>query len=134
MFKVVMGAVLVVFVCGAGGYVLYQDCMEKKDQEMAATATKQAAEQAAALARAEAKRKSDAKAGFAVQINANLTSCQAAADKAHADYSALIQQAAPSKRGVSVVPLKITDAASAVLAATREECQRTHDTRMQSGL
>lgn len=133
MFKVVISVVLTVFACGAGGYWLYQDVQDKQQQEMAAIATQQAAMQGAAQARAEAKRRTDAKASFEFQINANLASCLAAADNAFNDYAALIQKAAPSKRGVSVVPIKVTDGAAAVRTAAKAECQNTHDTRLHSG-
>lgn len=85
-----------------------------------------------AKARMEAKRRADAKASLESRINDNLTSCMAAADKAYNDYSALIQQAAPSKRGKITVPKEVTEGSAAILAADKANCQQAHDARLQS--
>lgn len=125
MIKIVAGVVLI---CVAGGAWLYLDCLNHHEQALAEQTT-----QSVAQARTEAKKRAAAKELFEQQINANLTGCQAAADKAHADYAALIQQAAPSKRGQVIVPKEVNEGAAFVLAAAKADCQQVHDARLKNG-
>jgi hypothetical protein len=120
MIKIVIGVVLI---CISASAWLVLDCMNKKEQELAALANNDVVK-----ARTEAKRRADAKASIDYQINAALANCQAAADKANTDYSALIQQAAPSKRGQIIIPKEVSEGAAAALAAAKAECQKAHDT------
>lgn len=125
MIKIVAGVVLM---CVAGGAWFYLDCRNKFEQALAEQMHMDLDQ-----ARAEARKRAEARTAFESQVSADLTTCQASADKAHADYSALILKAAPIKRGVAVIPLHITDAAAEILASSKDACQLTHDTRLKNG-
>jgi len=126
MIKIVSGVALF-FV--AGGAWLYLDCLNKREQDITVQA-----QQGLLQARAEGARRVEAKTNFASNLLANLTSCQAAAEKAKTDYANLIQQVAPSKRGQIIIPQAVIATTESILAAAKAECQLTYDTHMQKGL
>jgi hypothetical protein len=126
MIKVVIAVVLIF---AAGGAWLYMDCLNQHEQGV----TEQM-HQGVDQARAEAKRRAEAKAIMEYQIQATLTSCQAAAGKAKSDYMLLIQKAVPpTKRGPAVIPQAVVDEAEMLLTTAKAECQQAHDTRLKNG-
>ena len=130
MVKIIIGVVLM---CVAGGGWLYLDCLTNHEQAIA-----EQMHQSVDQARTEAKRRAEARAGFEYQINADLTACQATADKAHNDYgtlyAALIQKAPPVRKNVPfTIPQAVSDEAASILASAKAACQQTHDTRLQNG-
>jgi hypothetical protein len=62
-----------------------------------------------------------------------LSSCQAAAEKAKTDYSNLMQEIMPRKRGQIVIPPSITNGIEALLAAAKAECQQIYDKQLKDG-
>lgn len=128
MLKQLIGLVLILFAAGAW---LYMDCLNK--QELGSAAQLQ---QGIVQARAEAKKRAEIagiKVGYEKQILATLSVCQAAADKARADYSSLIEQIAPRKKGVAIIPQAVSNAADKILASAKAECQQVYDTSLNSG-
>lgn len=127
MIKAVVGVVLIF---AAGGSWLYLDCLNRHEQGV----TEQM-HQGVDQARAEAKRRAEAKAIVEYQIQATLSSCQAAAEKSKNDYMLLIQKAVPpGKRGPAVIPQEIVDEAEMLLTTAKADCQQIHDTRLKSGI
>ncbi len=126
MIKVVIAVVLIF---SAGGAWLYMDCLNRHEQGV----TEQM-HQGVDQARAEAKRRAEAKAIMEYQIQATLTSCMAAAEKAKSDYMLLIQKAIPpAKRGSTVIPQAVVDEAEMLLTTAKAECQQAHDSRLKNG-
>lgn len=125
MVKIVIGIVLIFL---AGGSWLYLDCLNKKEQVVAEQMHDEVDQ-----ARAEAKKRAEVKTNFEYQINANLTSCKASAEKAKTDYMAIIQKAAPVKRGQPVISQAVLDEVEGVLAAANAECQQAYDARVTAG-
>lgn len=133
MIKKVIALVLVLL---AGGSWLVLDYLNKQEQ-----VTSEQMRQGLVQARMEAKMRSDAemqnrvqaKVSFEKQILANLTSCQADAEKAQQEYMALIQQVVPRKGGKAITPKTVADEAQHILERTKAECQQVYDTRLKSG-
>jgi uncharacterized membrane protein YdbT with pleckstrin-like domain len=125
MIKVVIAVVLILTSAGAW---LYLDCLNKQEQ-----GANEKIHIGIEQARAEAKKRMSAKASFELQINTNLTNCQAAAEKAKADYANLMQEIMPRKRGQIVTPPSITDGIEKVLATAKAECQQIYDTQLKDG-
>lgn len=133
MIKKVIALVLVLL---AGGSWLVLDYLNKQEQ-----VTSEQMRQGLVQARMEAKMRSDAemqnrvqaKVGFEKQILANLTSCQADAEKAQQEYMVLIQQVVPRKSGKAVIPKTVADEAQNILEKAKAECQQVYDTRLKSG-
>lgn len=125
MVKIVIGIVLIFL---AGGSWLYLDCLNKREQVVAEQMHDEVDQ-----ARTEAKKRAELKVNFEYQINANLTTCKANAEKAKIDYMLLIQKAAPIKRGQPVISQAIIDEAGMILTAANAECQQVYDARMKAG-
>ncbi|HEY6095999.1 MAG TPA: hypothetical protein VIU93_13705 [Gallionellaceae bacterium] len=127
MVKIVIALVLLFL---AGGSWLYLDCLNRQELAQA-----QSLQQDVQQARTEARKRAELKAQFDSQSQSNLQSglksCQDAADKANADYMALLRKTMPSKRGVVVIPQATLDAADAILSAAKSACQQEHDDRMK---
>jgi len=123
MIKIISAVVLIFL---TGGAWLYLDCLNRQEQEITAQA-----QQGLLQARAEAARRADTKTASTNNILANLTNCQAAAEKAKNDYAALMLKVAPSKRGQAIIPQAVTDEAEALFTSAKTACQQTYDTQMQ---
>jgi uncharacterized protein YxeA len=119
MIKKIVAVVLIVL---AGGAWLYLDHLNKQEQLIA-----EQARQAMVQAREQAK------ARFAVQIKEDLTNCQAAAEKAKADFLAQNQKPVPRKPGEFTITQAVADEAAKMLADATAACQLTFDTRSASG-
>jgi hypothetical protein len=126
MIKQLIAVVLVMF--AAGGW-LYLDCLNKREQGSA-----ELLHQGVVQAQAEAKKRAETKKNFEAQLGATLNNCNDAADKAKADYMAIIEKTAPRKRGQAIVPPAIADESEKILAAAKADCQQVHDSRLKSGL
>lgn len=127
--KAVIAGVLIVL---AGGGWLYLDCLYKQEESQSVQM-----QQEMLKMRAESKLRLDAakeienaKLSVANQVRANLTSCQEAADKAHSNYSGVIEKILPRKRGQVAIPPNIVSESNQILAAAKAECQQNHDTLM----
>jgi hypothetical protein len=112
----------------AGGAWLYMDCLNR--QEIGSAAQLQ---QGIMQARAEAKKRADSKANNEKNALATLNNCQAAADKAKVDYLSLIEQTAPRKKGVAVIPPGVTEAVEKTLAGAKADCQLVYDNSLKTG-
>ena len=119
-------AIVLVFV--ASGAWLYLDCLTRQEQGEAVQM-----QQGIVQARAEAKKRTEIKTAFGKEIQADLDNCNAAADKAGSDYTSLIAQAVPRKRGQPVIPPAITAEAEKILTAAKASCKEAYDNRSKSG-
>jgi hypothetical protein len=120
-------AVAMVFL--AGGAWLYLDCLNQREQGSA-----ELLHQNILMARAEANNRAEIKTNFSNQLATTLNNCNAAADKAKADYMALVEQAAPRRRGAAFIPQATADASEKILAAAKAECQLAYDSSLKSGI
>jgi len=126
MFKQMIAVVVILTSSGAW---LYLDCLNKHEKGSA-----ELLHQGVVQSRAEAKKRAEMKTNFDAQLATTLGNCNAAADKAKADYMALVEQAAPSKRGKALVPQAVMEASEKTLAAAKAECQQVYDSRLKSGI
>jgi hypothetical protein len=74
-----------------------------------------------------------AKAKFAAELRAEVTACQANAEKASNDYIAANSKPARKKAGLSTVPKKVQDEAANMLTKGNADCQLAFDARLQKG-
>lgn len=125
MLKGVIAATLIVL---AGGAWLFLDCLNRQELSHA-----EQLHSSIENARAEASKRAAVKAGFDKQVQAVYNSCQAAADKAKTDYAALIEQTAPRKRGVAVIPPEVLEAAENLAASAKAECKTAYDNSLKNG-
>lgn len=120
MFKKVLG---IFIICITGGALLYLDCLNKQEKN-SSEQIRLGLEQL----RIEGKRRVAAKEAMTDHKQAALNQCLAAAGKARADYTLVIEQVAPRKRGQAVAPQTATAEVEKIWTAAKVECQQTHDT------
>jgi hypothetical protein len=123
MIKIISAVVLIFL---TGGAWLYLDCLNKQQQEVTAQA-----QQGLLQARAEAARRAETRTTFTNNTLANLTNCQATAEKAKNDYATLLLKVAPSKRGQAIIPQAVTVEAETIFTSAKAACQQIHDAQMQ---
>lgn len=119
MVKKIVAIILILL---SGGAWLYLDHLNKQEQLIA-----EEARQAMIQAREQAKSR------FVAQIKEDLSACQAAAEKAKADFLVLNQKPVPRKPGEFTIPQTATDEADKMLIEATAACQITFDTRSKNG-
>lgn len=129
MIKKIIGVVLIVLCAGAWFYLDYLNKQELK----AAEEMRQAMVQARAQAQEKVQALALAKAKFETDIRAELTTCQANAEKAKTDYISANSKPVPKKPGQFTVPQKVQDEAAKILATDNAGCQRVYDAHLQKG-
>lgn len=125
MVKKIAAVVLILL---AGGGWFYLDYLNKQEL-LAAEQSRKVFEQA----RAQAKARADAAAKFETQIAADLTACQATAEKEKEDFLIQHQQPVKRKPGQFTIPQEASDEAMKTLQAATAACQATRDSRLKSG-
>jgi len=125
MIKKLLG-IIIIFI--TGGALLYLDCLNRQE--------KNSAEQIRLgldQLRIEGKRRVAAKEAMTGQKQVTLNQCLAAADKARADYTLVIEQVAPRKKGQPVIPPAATAEAEKIWGAAKAECQHAYETQVKDG-
>ena len=120
--------IAIVIIFSAAGAWLFLDCMNK--QELGAN---EKIHMGIEQARTEAKKRMSTKASFELQIRNNLNNCQAAAEQAKTEYTNLMQEIMPRKRGQIVVPQGISDGVETILTTSKAECQQAYDKQAKEG-
>lgn len=126
MIKQMIAVILILL---AGGAWLLLDCLNRREKS-----TAEMMQQSIVQARSEAKKRADYKKNFDEQLTHTLNTCNAAADKAKVDYMALVDQAAPRKRGQALIPQAVAVESEKILVAAKAECQLAYDSRLKNGV
>lgn len=86
-------------------------------------------------ARLEANRRSKTQANFESMIHDNQSSCEAAAEKAQSDYTALILKFIPAKKKSQpvVAPQAVLEESVTLLASAKEICRQLSSAQLKKG-
>lgn len=120
-----IGFVLLVLISCGALYLL--DYYLKQDQEDNSQQLHSFVQHTRELAQS----KIDAKEKFEIQVTSELAHCQEKALKTYNAYIVLIQNAAPVKHGLPVIPQTILDDASMLLTDENAECKKTYDAKLR---
>jgi hypothetical protein len=126
MFKKIVAVVLILATSGAWFYLDYQN----KQEQLAAAEMRKAMDQM----RAQAQARAAAKAKFEAQIQSDLNTCKATAEKAKEDFLTAHQQPVRRKPGQFTIPQTATDEAAKTLEAANAACQTAYNARLQAGM
>lgn len=129
MVKKIVALVLVIVTGGAWAYLDYQNKLEIQAAEQLRAEMAKARAEAAARAKAAA----EMKAKFEAEIQAQLTSCQADAEKAKTDFLEANKKPVPRKKGQFAVSKEAEAQAAAKLEADNAACKATHNARLTQG-
>lgn len=125
MDKKILAVVLILLAGGGWFYVDYKNKQEKAEMAQMQRELNEARAKSAAIAAAKAK--------FIAQIQADLAACKATAEKAKEDFLEANKKPVKRKPGEFTIPQTAIDEAAKTLEAANAGCQKTHDTRLQSG-
>ena len=125
MVKKIVAIVLIVL---TGGAWIYLDYENKQEIQAAEEMRKAMAEM-----RAQAQARAAAKAKFEGQIQAELTTCKATADKSKEDFVIAHQKPVKHKSGQFTISQADMDEATKAFDAANAACQSTYDKHLQSG-
>lgn len=129
MLKKIVAAVLIVLAAGTWGYLDYLNKQEIKAAEELRASMAQA--RAESLARAKAA--AEARAKFEATIQAELTTCKAAAEQAKTDYLTQNQKPVKRKPGQFTISPAVAEEAAKMLDSANAACQATFNTRLANG-